>query len=124
MLTHGEIPDGLQVLHKCDNPGCCNPNHLFLGTHADNMNDRQQKGRTARNERHVSRTKPNVVPRGERVGTSKLLPDDVRAILGLEKAGAEREDIAQLFGISKTMVARITAGGAWKHIYTELEKGR
>lgn len=52
MLAVGEIPDGMQVLHRCDNRACCNPDHLYVGQHDQNMRDRNERGRTATGERH------------------------------------------------------------------------
>ena len=62
--SRGPIPDGLWVLHRCDNPPCCNPDHLFLGTHQDNVDDRVRKGRGTK---------------GERVPVSKLTAEDIPA---------------------------------------------
>lgn len=71
-LTHGPIPEGMQVLHVCDVRNCCNvKDHLFLGTDKDNIADMVRKGRQSKGETHGSRTKPECVPRGDRNGMRK-----------------------------------------------------
>lgn len=96
-----KIPDGLLVLHACDNPGCVNPAHLFLGAHADNMRDAKTKGRVAW---------------GSRVGTSKLTADIVRGIRGLYEAGHRQKDIAGRYGIAQAYVSEIVTGKKWSRL--------
>lgn len=74
VLTFGPMPEGACVLHKCDNPLCVNPLHLFLGTKRDNNRDRHQKGRDAKGEKHGSKTHPERVPRGDN-HPSRLMPE-------------------------------------------------
>ena len=67
-LTVGPIPDSLFACHRCDTRKCCRPDHLWLGTQADNMRDRDTKGRVASGDRHGSHTRPDRWARGERSG--------------------------------------------------------
>ena len=67
IIHFGNIPEGLEVCHKCDNPECVNPSHLFLGTHQDNMDDRKSKGR-------------NKSLQGEMNGASKLKNSQILSI--------------------------------------------
>lgn len=95
LVRHGSIPEGLFVLHRCDTPGCINPDHLFLGTHAENMADRAVKRRQAI---------------GERNGAAKLTDDQVREILRTKRPG-HAADLAERFGVSTSLIHQICAGG-------------
>jgi hypothetical protein len=68
-LTHGPVPEGFDVLHCCDTPPCGNPEHLFLGTDADNAADRAAKGRSAKGLKHGQHTHPERTARGDRSGS-------------------------------------------------------
>jgi hypothetical protein len=100
--AHGPIPNGMHVCHRCDNPGCCNPEHLFLGTNNDNRQD------SVRKERHA---------RGDGHGLRKLRPDDVLEIRRLAASGKCTDaEIAVMFGIRQTQASRIISGQRWKHL--------
>ncbi len=95
MAWHGNIPADLAVLHKCDNPACFNPNHLFLGTQADNMRDMAQKGRSNSGARN-----PGAVLTKEQAVEIFALP-------------GRQADIAARFGVSRSTVGKIKRGEAW-----------
>ena len=114
-LTHGAIPNGLLVLHRCDNPPCCNPAHLWLGTHADNAADRQAKGRGAVGDANGARSRPERRARGERNGKAKLTAGDVRAIRTL--AGAlSLGALATRFAVSPRTVDGVIRRRLWRHV--------
>lgn len=94
------IPKGLFVMHSCDNPACCNPAHLTLGTPMDNMRDMIAKGR----DRHVGHA-------GEANGRAKLTTSDIASIR--ESKLSDRKEAA-LRGVSHAHIRRIRKGVAWK----------
>jgi len=99
-LNNGEIPEGLCVLHKCDNPICVNPNHLFLGTHLDNSRDRDAKGR------HVA-----CDQRGEKGPRSKLTNKEAHEIKILTKHGALTQwIIGDMYNVVQSRISAIKAG--------------
>lgn len=113
----GPIPEGLCVLHTCDNPPCCNPEHLFLGTQLDNVVDRDKKGRQAKGDTQGLRVHPEKASRGELNGGGRKLKDyHVRAIRYVYPVYNQRE-ISEIFGVSQVMVGKILRRELWKHVY-------
>lgn len=115
----GDIPQGLFVCHKCDNPACVNPNHLFLGTALDNTRDKENKGRGnhATGDKCGSRTKPEKRPRGESNTNSKLTVFDILAIRDMFATGLfTKAKLASEFNVSTTLIRNIVKRRIWKHI--------
>lgn len=100
-LTNGPIPGGMEVCHRCDNPPCCNPEHLWLGTTRDNQHDKIAKNRQAR---------------GERNGRAKLSAVQAREIIRRYHAGESQRSLAKAFGLAMSSIQRIRSGEYWKDI--------
>lgn len=120
ILVRGAIPTGVCVLHYCDNPPCCNPDHLFLGTNADNIADRTAKGRSAAGERNGLSVHPECVPRirGERNGSAKLTEAIVRIIRAKRIEGHTQTELAATYGVAQSAISRIDHGVCWKHLWS------
>ena len=111
-----EIPGGLCVCHACDVPACCNPDHLWLGTVADNNRDRDAKGRQATGSRNGRHTKPEAVARGSRHGSARICEEDVIEMRVLRDKGAKIKELAARYDISDSQVERIIKRQSWAHI--------
>ncbi len=107
-IANGKIPDGMWVLHKCDVPACCNPDHLFLGTPADNTKDMRDKGRS----RWIGG------PKGEKSPHAKLTEADVKFIRASSESG---RDLAKRFGVRDCTISAVRLGRAWKHVGRDAE---
>jgi len=103
-LTHGVDPIGQLVLHACDNPGCCNPNHLFLGTDEDNNNDKETKQRG----KH---------PKGENTGSAKLTTEEIIAIY---QSAEGRSELGRKYGVTEANIRAIQEGQTWQHVTRDL----
>ncbi|MDP9474992.1 MAG: HNH endonuclease [Actinomycetota bacterium] len=105
MLEHGEVDDALGVLHSCDNPPCCNPAHLWQGTHQGNMKDKIRKGR------HL---------RGELDGRARLREAGVLEVCKRLAVGEPCSSIAPDFGVSATTIFDIWTGKSWGWLTSDL----
>lgn len=106
LLHRGEIPRGVVVMHKCDNRGCANPDHLALGTQKDNMQDMIGKGRAGMRGKHGNHAF------GERQGSAKLTSEKARAIF---LATGLYHEIGAMYGTTKHTVFRIKNRSQWRH---------
>lgn len=102
-LSVEPIPKGISVLHKCDNRQCINPEHLFLGTQQDNIDDMTTKGR-------------NPDRKGSNNPSAKLSEAEVIEIIDLLDLGHSQADIAAAYGIGRSTVGHIKRRKNWKHV--------
>lgn len=125
----GPIPENMHVLHKCDTPLCVNPDHLFLGTHQDNMLDKERKGRgnqpsgerngrhtkpwrTSRGDNHYARRHPET-RQGERNARAKLTLEQVLAI---RSSSIGHSELGRFYGVTKTTIMGIRNRRLWRHL--------
>ena len=101
---HGPVPDGLFVCHHCDTRSCVNPDHMFLGTNRDNMDDMVRKGRSIGKNQ------------GAGHGLTKFTDDSIRELRLLRSQGWTYDALAEYYEVGKSTVARIITGKVWSHV--------
>ncbi|CAB4133770.1 HNH nuclease [uncultured Caudovirales phage] len=102
-IFKGEIPEGMQVCHSCDNARCCNPDHLWIGTPRDNTQDCIKKGRRSPEKNRA-------------IAAGKLTEDEVREIRELYKNGSSQKELQEKFKISQSQVSGILTYRFWRHV--------
>lgn len=113
LITHGSIPDGHGVLHKCDTPSCARPTHLFSGTQVDNMKDAASKNRTAIGDKNGMHTHTESRPRGERNGRARLTKENVIEIKRRLLNGTTHETLASEMKVCRQHITDISNGRKW-----------
>lgn len=105
LIWKGNIPQNKEVCHTCDNTKCINPNHLFLGTHSENMQDMADKKRN-----------PTLLLKGSEKPKSKLNEVKIRSIKRLLAKKWKQRDIAKRFGVHQTVIKSINLNRTWRHV--------
>ena len=115
-LLNGPVPDGYIICHKCDNPACCNPDHLFLGTNARNSADMVAKGRQSKGIEHAKAILPNR-PKGINHANSVLTEEQVIEMRVLYETGKWfQRALAKRYNTSQATVQRVVTRKAWSHV--------
>ena len=112
IVTHGPIALGVVIRHACDNPPCCNPDHLLAGTQRDNNADRDARGRHARGAKCIPKKHMN----GSAGPFSKLTAADVLVIRARRSAGETLGSLGAEFRVTKQTIAAIEKRKNWRHI--------
>ena len=107
-MHNGKVPEGLSVLHHCDNPPCVNPAHLYVGTQLENVRDRAVR-RRGKEHRQNGTGNDNV----------KLTEADVRAIVAMTDAGKSQTVVAAMFGLTQPYVSKLARRQYWQHLWGE-----
>lgn len=110
----GPIPEGLLVCHKCDVPACVNPDHLFLGTQKDNIQDCVKKGRWT--QAKLKKLHPEWCVRGSKAGNSKLKEEQVVTMRSLLACGCTLLEVGSMFGVTEATACAIRQNRTWKHV--------
>lgn len=105
-----KIPPDMSVCHRCDNPPCCNPAHLFLGTQSENAHDMWNK------QRGYTKGPGALAAKGERVGGAKLTRDRVLEIRAARGRGESLKSIARRHGVCEATISLVASGRTWGHL--------
>lgn len=116
MLSFPDRPIGnFCVCHTCDDPGCCNPKHLWLGTSSENTADKVAKGRQSRGHEHQARVRAHVL-RGTQLSHAKLSPKMVRQIRSRASSGVSFDVLARDYDVTNTAIRKVVTRRSWRHV--------